>query len=121
VKGNIGTIGVNAHVTRYSCEPTANTTNHVVSIAEWAMNAGKDSGFVTTTRVTHASPTGVYAHIADRYWETDVEILQDNCDPNKIDDITEQLVFGESGKKIEGNFWWRSKNVLEYDFHGRRR
>ena len=43
-----------------SCVDGDNTGFHTESIASWAMKAGKDAGLVTTTRVTHASPTGVY-------------------------------------------------------------
>lgn len=56
VKANYGTIGVNAHVRRGDCLAMRNTSNHVFSVAKWAMDAGKGAGFVTTTRVTHASP-----------------------------------------------------------------
>lgn len=43
---------------------------------------------------------GVYAHSASRNWETDVDLLRSNCDPNLIDDITEQLVHGDVGSKL---------------------
>ncbi|KAI8040637.1 hypothetical protein M5D96_006580 [Drosophila gunungcola] len=66
VKANYGTIGVNAHVKRGDCLAMADEKNHVFSLGKWAMDAGKAAGLVTTTRVTHASPSGVYAHVADR-------------------------------------------------------
>ena len=74
VKGNYGTIGVNAHVPRYDCNAGQNPAYWVDSIGKWAQDAGKDAGFVTTSRVTHASPAGVYAHTAQRGWENDAEI-----------------------------------------------
>lgn len=32
-------------------------------------------GLVTTTRVTHATPAGVYAHTPDRDWECDSQVF----------------------------------------------
>ncbi|KAM3182323.1 hypothetical protein ACTXT7_012623 [Hymenolepis weldensis] len=36
-----------------------------------AIRAGKATGLVTTSRITHASPAGAFAHIAFRDWECD--------------------------------------------------
>lgn len=58
VKANYGTIGVNAHVRRHDCVGGLDQSRHTVSIAKWALDAGKSVGLVTTTRVTHASPAG---------------------------------------------------------------
>lgn len=45
------------------------------------------TGVVTTTTVTHASPSGAYAHIADRNWENDLKIAESGIDPEFCDDI----------------------------------
>lgn len=42
---------------------------HITSLAQ---AAGKSTGFVTTARVTHATPAAMYAHSASRKWECDV-------------------------------------------------
>ncbi len=42
------------------------------TILEMADEAGKATGVVTTTRVTHATPAGYYAHSADRDWENEI-------------------------------------------------
>ncbi|XP_017461205.1 PREDICTED: membrane-bound alkaline phosphatase-like, partial [Rhagoletis zephyria] len=55
VKGNYGTIGVNAQVPKYDCDLAADPNTHTESIAKWAQDAGKWTGLVTTARVTHAS------------------------------------------------------------------
>lgn len=101
VKANYGTIGVNANVTRYSCDGAQNEEDQVLSIAQWAQAAGKDAGLVTTARVTHASPAGVYAHIADRNWENDWEVANRFCDPEKTIDIARQLVEQPVGKGLK--------------------
>lgn len=101
VKANYGTIGVNAAILRDDCEGMKNTSNHVYSIAKWAMDTGKSAGFVTTTRITHASPSGVYAHTAERNWESDADIEKD-CGPNSgLEDIAHQLIHGEVGSKLK--------------------
>ncbi|XP_055528518.1 membrane-bound alkaline phosphatase-like [Wyeomyia smithii] len=101
VKGNYATIGVNAQVPNMNCTAELDESTHTHSIAKWAMDAGKDAGFVTTTRVTHASPAGIYAHTANRDWEDDAWIEDDGCDSEVLDDIAEQLVYGEVGKRLK--------------------
>ncbi|EDV42462.1 uncharacterized protein Dana_GF17005 [Drosophila ananassae] len=101
VKGQEGTIGVNGQVPRTDCTVMLDENTHVNSIAKWAMDAGKWAGLVTTTRVTHASPSGVYAHIAERDWENDAEVAGD-CGANSgIHDIAYQLARGEVGSKLK--------------------
>lgn len=51
--------------------------------------AGKSVGLVTTTRVTHATPSSAYAHSADRNWEGD-NGMPDSA--NGCKDIARQLV-----------------------------
>ncbi|EDV96436.1 membrane-bound alkaline phosphatase [Drosophila grimshawi] len=102
VKANYGTIGVNAHIKRGDCLAMANEANHVFSLGKWAMDAGKAAGLVTTTRVTHASPSGVYAHTADREWENNA-LLEEACGElaTGLDDIAVQLIHGEVGSKLK--------------------
>ena len=101
VKANYGTLGVNAKVPRYDCKAGLNKEHHTYSIAKWAVDKGKSAGLVTTTRVTHASPGGVYAHIANRDWENNEEVRQSNCSDIDVDDIAEQLVNGETGSLLK--------------------
>lgn len=92
VKANYGTIGVNAQVPKYDCDLAQDESLHTQSIAKWAQDSGKWTGLVTTARVTHASPAGVYAHTANREWENDARIRDNNCDAEKNVDIARQLV-----------------------------
>lgn len=101
VKGNYGTIGVNADVIRYDCLAADLPEHQVSSIAQWAQAAGKDAGLVTTARVTHASPAGVYAHIADRNWENDAEVKERRCDSDVTIDIARQLVERPVGQALK--------------------
>lgn len=99
VKANYGTVGVTAAVARYNCTAQLDPANHVHSIAAWAQAAGKWTGLVTTSEVTDASPAGLYAHSANRYWENDVE-LKSRCTDERAEDIARQLINGEVGAKL---------------------
>jgi len=98
VKGPLSTIGVTAAVKYGECGGQRDPNNQVSSILEWAQQAGKATGVVTTNRITDASPAGCYAHIADRHWENDYEVAHDGADPDICDDIAEQLIRKEPGK-----------------------
>ncbi|KDR12135.1 membrane-bound alkaline phosphatase-like [Zootermopsis nevadensis] len=100
VKGNIGTAGVTGRVKVDDCAAMRNVSNQVPSILKWSQDAGKSTGVVTTTRITHASPSGTYAYIANRDWENDAEIKNSGQDPDICDDIAEQLVNKLPGKNI---------------------
>lgn len=54
-------------------------------------------GFVTTTRVTHATPAPLYAHSANRRWECEAK-MPENAAGCK--DIARQLVEDEPGRNI---------------------
>ncbi|XP_053953390.1 membrane-bound alkaline phosphatase [Anastrepha ludens] len=118
VKANYGTIGVNADVLKYDCESATDTSTHTESIAKWAQDAGKWAGLVTTARVTHASPAGVYAHTAQRSWEYDAAIEKDGCDATKNVDIARQLVEWPVGKGLRVIMGGGRRNFIdenEYD------
>ncbi|XP_048578225.1 alkaline phosphatase isoform X2 [Nematostella vectensis] len=70
VKARAGTIGVDETVVRGLCK-TMTEKAKVKSIITLAEEAGMSTGFVTTTRVTHASPAVLYAHSPDRDWSSD--------------------------------------------------
>ncbi|XP_065363129.1 membrane-bound alkaline phosphatase-like [Calliphora vicina] len=101
VKANYGTIGVSGHVMRGDCEASNNTNYHVESIAKWALDAKRSVGFVTTSRVTDATPAGLYAHTAERDWENDKQVNKDCGDNSAVSDIALQLMQGEVGKRFK--------------------
>lgn len=101
VKANYGTLGVNGHVQRGSCDAALNTTTHTHSVVKWAIDSGRAAGIVTTSRITHATPAGAYAHSADRNWESDTEAKQRCGDDTLNFDIAHQLVYGDVGSKLK--------------------
>lgn len=82
------------------CKAANDSANHVISILEWAQRAGKSTGIVTTTTVTHASPAGNYAHSSNRAHESDGDIISKKSDPSECNDIASQLIYNEPGKNI---------------------
>lgn len=116
VKANYGTIGVNAAVPNNNCTASNDPRNHVDSIAAWAQKAGKGTGIVTTSRVTHASPSGAFAHVANREWECDADVESFGNDPRSCDDIARQLVHGEPGKNFKVIFGGGRKKFLPKSF-----
>ncbi|XP_060655743.1 alkaline phosphatase [Drosophila nasuta] len=118
VKANYGTIGVNAQVKRKDCYAGTDNSTHTQSIAQWAQEAGKWAGLVTTARVTHASPAGVYAHVANREWEHDERITKDGCSAEVNTDIARQLVEWPVGKDLRvvlggGRAYFRDKKLRD--------
>ncbi|KAJ8892565.1 hypothetical protein PR048_005146 [Dryococelus australis] len=60
--------------------------------------AGKATGVVTTTRITHATPAALYGHAPSRYWEDDSKMppaARKTCK-----DLTRQLVEDDPGRNI---------------------
>jgi alkaline phosphatase len=98
VKGNIRTIGVTSDVAEKDCVAQMDEKNHAASLLAWAQAAGKSTGIVTTTRITHASPAGTYAHIAHRDWEGNYQVENAGHNPDDCDDIAYQLIHKEPGR-----------------------
>nr|XP_053635487.1 alkaline phosphatase-like [Cherax quadricarinatus] len=98
VKGNFYTLGVDQSVTKGNCSASKNPAFRVTSILHWAQEAGKDTGIVTNTRITHATPAAAYAHTAHRDWECDSALGEEGAG---CKDIADQLVTDLPGKNIK--------------------
>lgn len=75
-------------------------------------------GLVTTTQVTHASPAGVYAHTANRNWESNKNLQDDGADPEVCTDIAKQLVNGQVGKKLKVSKMKQHNDNKEHEKRG---
>ncbi|XP_054721005.1 alkaline phosphatase-like [Uloborus diversus] len=93
VKANYGTLGVDGRVKYQDCSSSLDNSTHVDSVLSWAQEAGKWTGLITTTRVTHATPAGLYSHSASREWEG-------ACPDSRCPDIAKQLIRHSPGKDI---------------------
>ncbi len=97
IKTRAGLIGVNQHVNRADC--ASSMGNEVPTLMQQAAARGMATGFVTTTRVTHATPAATYAHSAERDWESDAD-LSDEARRNGCADIAAQLIDFDFGAGI---------------------
>lgn len=114
VKSNYETIGISASVKLNDCPGSVASGNRTDSIADWSMAARKAVGLVTTTRVTHASPAGVFAHTANRNWESDVDLAQaaNLTDVTQCEDIAKQLITRSPGIDIKASTYKRGYHVV---------
>lgn len=102
MKTNLRLIGVNANVNYLNCKAASDPNNHVESIASWAQKAGKSTGIVTTTTITHASPSGNYAHVASRHFESDKDVFKSGAPNQKeCEDIASQLIQNKPGRNFD--------------------
>ena len=69
-KTRTGMIGLTGDINVKQCGKWSETY-HTESVLEAAYKAGKATGIVTTTRITHASPSGCYGHVSYRDMESD--------------------------------------------------
>lgn len=97
VKTNYKTSGVDASVKLDDCAASLKAEVRLENLMTWGQQVGKSTGFVTTTRITHATPSALYAHTPNRNWECE-EKMSDAV--RECKDIARQLVEDEPGKNI---------------------
>ena len=89
-------LGLNADAVWKDC--AGSKGKEVTTIFELAEAAGKATGAVTTTRITHATPAAAYAHSANRDWENDAQLGDEG---KGCKDIADQLVNWPAGDGLE--------------------
>lgn len=84
------------------CEEAKIEANRPSSILKWAQDAGKGTGVVTNTRISHASPAGTYAHVPHRQMECDSDVVNEKMNIEACNfDIAQQLIEDEPGRNIK--------------------
>ncbi len=97
VKTRTGVVNVASSVGRGDCAAALDAP--VTSLFEMAEMAGRATGVVSTARLTHATPAAVYAHSANRSWETDVALGE--AAALGCIDIARQLIEWPAGDGLE--------------------
>ncbi|XP_068249172.1 alkaline phosphatase-like [Palaemon carinicauda] len=100
VKANFYTLGVNGKVKLDDCEASLIDDNRVKTVLDWAQDADKETGVVTTAQVSHATPGGLYAKSASRKWQCDT-IMKKYKATSGCKDIARQLVEDEPGRNMK--------------------
>ncbi|CAK9825686.1 Alkaline phosphatase 4 [Anthophora retusa] len=99
VKCRYKVIGLDTKASFNHCDKLVDQASKVTTIADWAQQTDMNTGFVTTTRITHATPAGLYAHTNNRDWECDTSIPKRYKDCVK--DIARQLIEDAPGNKFQ--------------------
>ncbi|OWF51691.1 Alkaline phosphatase, tissue-nonspecific isozyme [Mizuhopecten yessoensis] len=113
-KTNSFTLGINDNVRVSDC--STQPGNELSCVTDWFKNDGRSSGFVTTTRVTHATPAASFAKTPNRNWEYDVAMNMEGVPLQGCrKDIAYQLVYNSSLKVIMGGgrMFFQDKNTLD--------
>lgn len=95
IKNNYNVISLTGDVNLSNCTAQQDTKTHIDNIFKYAQDAGKSTGFVTTTRITHATLAAAYAKAASRHWESNQNT------PAECEDIAHQLIHGEIGSRLD--------------------
>ncbi|VDM31385.1 unnamed protein product [Hydatigera taeniaeformis] len=93
-KTRTGMIGINGAVGVKQCG-VWDKFYYSESVLEAAHNAGKATGVMTNTRITHASPSGCYGHVSYRDMESDADLKKfcpHNYQEMKCQDLACQLI-----------------------------
>ncbi|CAK9299608.1 unnamed protein product [Gordionus sp. m RMFG-2023] len=103
VKTKMSVVGLNDSVIYQDCSSISKSI--IPSIADWYTEMDKSVGIVTNSRVTHATPSCLYAHSPDRNLEADIDFEVYNVtrsqDPNMCRDIAWQLINQSPGNKLK--------------------
>lgn len=101
VKTDEGVLSVNQNISRGDYRTVKG--NETKTFLEYAEEAGKSTGVVSTARLTHATPGACYSHTADRDWESDKDIFDRSKDAAnaKFPDIARQLIEFNYGDGLE--------------------
>ena len=102
VKTKAGIINVSEDVLRGDCPGSQG--HELTTALERAEASGRATGIVTTARLTHATPAGAYAKVAERDWEYEA--------PDGCKDIADQLIAFDIGNGIDVAFGGGRRNFL---------
>ncbi|PCI48437.1 MAG: alkaline phosphatase [Alphaproteobacteria bacterium] len=109
VKSKAGVISVDQSITLGDCASA--TGHHATSFLELAEQHGMATGIISTARLTHATPATAYAHVPDRYWESDSDMPETEKAAG-CKDIALQFVEFSYGDGIEVAFAGGRQNFL---------
>ena len=111
VKTRMAVLGIDNTVPFNRCDSDLLEKAKVKSLLHKAVDDGKATGIISTTRVTHATPGALYAHVQNRDWEADIDIPSEFREQG-CDDIAKQLVYSEIGQKVNLVFGGGRKKFL---------
>ena len=120
VKTRMAVLGIDNTVPFNRCDSDLLEKAKVKSLLHKAVDDGKATGIISTTRVTHATPGALYAHVQNRDWEADIDMPSEFREQG-CDDIAKQLVYSEIGQKVNLVFGGGREKFLTQAEGGERR
>ncbi|MGF1475946.1 MAG: alkaline phosphatase [Geminicoccaceae bacterium] len=93
VKTKAGVIGVDETLARGDCAATEGAS--LPTIGDMLAEQGKSVGYVSTARITHATPASGYAKSADRNFEDDAELPEGCEQPDIATQLIERMTSGD--------------------------
>ncbi|MBC7900760.1 MAG: alkaline phosphatase [Saprospiraceae bacterium] len=101
VKTDEGVISVNQNVQHSNYKTVAG--NETKTLLQYAEEAGRSTGIISTARLTHATPASCYGHSPDRDWESDNDIFIRRKDAHeaKFPDLARQMLDFPYGDGLE--------------------
>ena len=125
VKTDEGVVSVNQNVQHSNYTTVAG--NETKTMLEYAEEAGKSTGVVSTARLTHATPAACYSHTADRDWESDADIFSRRKDAYnaKFPDIARQMLEFKYGDGLDvalggGRSKYLPKETVDPEYQNRK-
>ncbi|XP_071491651.1 alkaline phosphatase-like [Diadema antillarum] len=115
VKTKSGIIGLDDGAEYDDCTTAPGT--EVDSVLQLAHRTGKATGVISTARVTHATPSALYAHSPNRNWENSKDINSTLCPDSK--DIAAQLVDDNAFIKVimgGGRQEFQANNITDDEY-----
>lgn len=96
-KTKAGTFGYDEQIMRRdykSGEDFGGSAKKLETLLERFEKSGKSTGFVTTARITHATPAACYSHSPERNWEQDADVRSEHEDAIEagFKDVALQLI-----------------------------
>lgn len=116
VKTRMGYLGVDHRPAYNECDTQLYEDSKLKGVLHWAQDAGKETGIVTTARITHATPGATYSHVTNRDYEADSNFPRNKR--GSCQDIAQQLINSEAGKKLKVAFGGGRRNFLTKDDGG---
>ena len=102
-KAREGMLSVDHTTARGECNASVIAAKSLPTILELAAKSGRDTGVVSTARMTHATPAATYSHTPVRDWEADSEAGRPaDCG---VKDIARQLIEVDPDREEERCAW----------------
>uniref|UniRef100_A0A0K2VE44 Alkaline phosphatase n=1 Tax=Lepeophtheirus salmonis TaxID=72036 RepID=A0A0K2VE44_LEPSM len=118
-KTRMSVLGIDNSVEVGTCDPKKLEAAKLENIFTMAIKNKKETGIVTTTRITHATPGAAYAATSNRDWEADSDMSKEFISKG-CTDVAKQMIYSSPGNQINVLFGGGRSNFLKESAGGKR-